>query len=102
MLYLIAIGLPCKSDDSAISLCYSLLGLQVLLRQTSLDEPAIHVRYMRFRQDYPTGFIGPAALNELCASHLTSEEERQGFVSLVFRWGKSSKFTREGKGLRKF
>ncbi len=29
--------------------------LRVLLKQTDLDEPSIHSRYMRFRKEFPTG-----------------------------------------------
>ncbi len=29
--------------------------LKVIMKQTDLDEPSIHSRYMRFRKEFPTG-----------------------------------------------
>jgi Ca2+-binding EF-hand superfamily protein len=57
--------------------------LRVILRQTDLDESTVHVRYMKFRRQYPTGFIGPSVFKELCASVL-SREECDSFVDMVF------------------
>ncbi len=55
----------------------------MLFKQTNLDEPTIHVRYMKFREQYPTGFIGPQIFKELCRGILNNEESNK-FGDLVF------------------
>ena len=58
--------------------------LHTLLRQTDLDEGSIHTRYIKFRKEYPTGFIGPSALTSLC-QRILSKEESEAFVSKIFQ-----------------
>ena len=36
--------------------------VQILKYQSRLSEPYLHVKYMKFRIKYPTGFIGKQAL----------------------------------------
>jgi len=50
--------------------------LRVIMKQTDLDEPSIHSRYMRFRKEFPTGFISQKALYALCQSALGEEESK--------------------------
>lgn len=57
--------------------------LNVLLRQTDLDESTIHLRYMKFRQQFPTGFIGPQAMVNLCSGVLGTRES-EAFVERIF------------------
>jgi hypothetical protein len=38
---------------------------------------------MKFREQYPTGFIGPQVFKELCGGILTNEESNK-FGDLVF------------------
>ena len=38
------------------------------------DEATIHTRYMKFRLMYPTGFVGPHVLRELCIDVLNESE----------------------------
>ena len=57
--------------------------LNVLFKQTNLDEPSIHVRYMKFRERYPTGYIGPNVFRDLC-SEILGPHESQKFCDLVF------------------
>ncbi len=47
--------------------------LDILLKQTDLTEPQIHVRYMKFRHLYPTGFVGPHVLRNLCLDVLNEQ-----------------------------
>ena len=49
------------------------------------DEATIHTRYMKFRLMYPTGFVGPHVLRELCIDVL-SESECENFVNMVMRF----------------
>lgn len=50
------------------------------------DEASIHTRYMKFRMMYPTGFIGPHVLRELCIDVL-NESECEKFVNMVInKW----------------
>ena len=36
--------------------------VEILKYQSKLSEPYLHVKYMKFRIKYPTGFIGKQAL----------------------------------------
>lgn len=60
------------------------------MKQTDLDEPQIHSRYIRFRKEFPAGFIGPNAVKELCAN-IMSEQESEAFTPIIFRWGSVKK-----------
>ncbi len=57
--------------------------LKVIMKQTDLDEPTIHSRYMRFRKEFPTGFISHNALLALCNRAL-SKEESEVLVDAIF------------------
>lgn len=57
--------------------------LNVLFKQTKLDEPSIHVRYMKFRERYPTGYVGPNVFRDLCSNILGLNESKK-FSDLVF------------------
>ena len=58
--------------------------LQSLKLQTSLSEHQINVRYMMFRSQYPTGFVGPNVLRELC-EHFLTEEDCDEYVDMIFQ-----------------
>ena len=57
--------------------------LNILTKQTDLSEGQIHVKYMKFRNLYPTGFVGPHVLRNLCLDVL-DEEECEDYVNMVF------------------
>ena len=58
--------------------------LDVLLQQTDLTETQIHVEYMKFKNQYPTGYVGPHVLRNLCIDVMT-EEDCDHFVNTVFK-----------------
>ena len=58
--------------------------VDILLLQTDLTEPQIHVEYMRFRSQYPTGYVGPHVLRNLCIDVLR-EEDCDYYVDSVFK-----------------
>ena len=57
--------------------------LNVLFKQTNLDEATIHARYMKFRERYPTGYVGPNVFRDLCSDILGLHESNK-FCDLVF------------------
>ena len=56
--------------------------VRILEKQTGLTEPQIHVRYMTFRHQYPTGFVGPHVLRILCLDVL-NEKDCEEYVDRV-------------------
>ena len=58
--------------------------VRILEKQTGLTEPQIHVRYMTFRHQYPTGFVGPHVLRNLCLDVL-NEKDCEEYVDMVFK-----------------
>ena len=56
-----------------------------LMKQTELSESQIQVRYIMFKTQYPSGYVGPNVLHEICKDVL-NEQESDEFVEMVFRF----------------
>ena len=59
--------------------------LQVLLKQTNMSESQIHVRYLMFRSQYPTGYVGQKVLRDICLKANLKESDCDDYVGMVFR-----------------
>jgi len=66
------------------SICCPPNILNVLLAQTEMTEGQIHVEYMKFKNEYPTGYVGPHVLRNLCIN-IMSEEDCDYYVESVFK-----------------
>jgi hypothetical protein len=78
-----------RDDSEEFSILKGAIGcpthlLKVVSAQTDLSEPQIHVRYIKFRIQYPTGFVGPHILRNLLLDVL-SEKECDEYVDMVFK-----------------
>ena len=72
---------PVSTPESTLACPTHLLN--VLLKQTNLDESSIHARYIKFREKYPTGYIGSQVFRDLC-NGILGPNESQKFSDLVF------------------
>ena len=50
-----------------------------------MTESQIHVRYVMFRHQYPTGYVGQKVLRDICKDASLKEAECDEYVDMVFR-----------------
>jgi len=59
--------------------------VEALKKQTNMSESQIHVRYLMFRSQYPSGYVGQKVLRDICLEAQLNEEECDDYVGMVFR-----------------
>jgi len=79
-----------SANEANVSNLKSQLGcpsklVEALKKQTNMSESQIHVRYLMFRSQYPSGYVGQKVLRDICLDAQLNEEECDDYVGMVFR-----------------